>query len=178
MRKCIAICVLVACLTILGAAWVDAADCGPAATVTCGQPKTCQCVVMKTCKVVEYDEYERTAYKTVFEEVMEKKEVCSIRYVEETEYRPACCTVYLPCEPAGCKAADPCAPEQVCGMRPEVCIRKVPHTVYRPVCEKKTVEVPRIVERRIPYTITCLKPRIVYKEVPVTVCCPTCCCPR
>jgi hypothetical protein len=176
MRNYVVISALAACLLIPMAGLTDAGDCGPAQAATCCQPTCCQCTVTKTCKEVVYDEYERTAYKTVFEEVMEKKEVCAIRYVEETEHRPACCTLYEPCVPDGCRPVDPCAPEQTCGMRPTSCIRKVPHTVYRPVCETKTVEVPRIVEKRIPYTVTCLKPRIVCREVPVTVCCPKCCC--
>lgn len=174
MRNWIAVSLLATWLPSAMATSVDAADCGSAPTARCAQPKSCQCVPDRVCQEVVYEEYERTAYKTVFEEVMEKKEVCTIKYVEETEDRPACCTVYEPCMPDGC---NPCAPQQNCGMRQEQCIRKVPHAVYRPVCEKTTIEVPRIVEKRIPYTVTCLKPRIVSKEMPAAGCCPKCCCP-
>jgi len=169
MRNWIAIALLAACLPGATARSVDAGICGPRPVVRCRRPKCCPCVVTRVVKEVVYDEYERTEYKTIFEEVMEEEEICAVRYVEETEYRPGVCVPAKRCPPS------PCAP---CGVQPEPCIRKAPHTVYRAVCEKKTVEVPRIVERRVPYTVTCLKPRIIYKEVQVTVCCPKCCCPR
>ena len=76
--------------------------------------RTCQmqyCTVMKTCQKVVYEEKECTFYKTVYEEVVEKKTVPTTKFVEGTAYRCAPFTGMVPKPAAVCEPAKPaCAP--------------------------------------------------------------------
>jgi len=136
----------------------------------CGQ---CSTVMMTTSEVV-YEEKQITRYKTVFEDVHEKKTVDAVKYVPKTEYCDIVQTVCEPREAACCQPGSCCQPATCC--QPVTCIRKVPYTVLEPVPCKKTIDVVRCVEKRVPYTVTCRVPKVVCKQVPVKVCCPVPCC--
>ncbi len=154
----------------------------------CGGCGTCcqqRCyTVMRTCQEVVYEAHETTAYKTVFEEVIEKKPVEAVKYVEETQLQMRSTTILQPC-PAkpccGCQSAKPCAPAQTCGeaqpcMAAVPCLQKLPVPVLRPVTYQKIEETPRVVIKQVPYPVTCYTAKVVCKQVPVTVCCPVPCC--
>jgi hypothetical protein len=140
---------------------------------------------MKTCQEVVYEEKQCTFYKTVYEEATDKVVVNAVKYVEETEYRCYKCMVWQPKETGACEAVKSCAPaacapSAACTEMVQVeCIRKVPHTVYRRVCEQKTEERPRVVVKQVPYTVTCCIPKVICKQIPVEVCAPVpqCCTP-
>lgn len=143
------------------------------------------CIVMKTCQEVVYEPKEVIAHKTVYEEVVEKVKLPTVKYVPQTDYRYVCSTVMQPqapevCEPArGCAAAatcQPCEPCRPCKMAPVPCIRKVPYQTFKPVPDEKVVERKRIVTKQVPYKVTCYEPRVICKRVPVEVCCPVPCC--
>src|SRR5262249_23632140 len=51
------------------------------------------------------------------------------------------------------------------------CVRKVPYTVCRQVCEPKTICCPVTVSRQVVEPKTICVPRTVCKQVPVEVCC-------
>ena len=191
-------------LATLGAGTADASYCGVLRFPCCRPASCCPtacgqcCTVMKTCQETVYEEYEVTAYKTVYEEVIEKKTVPAVKYVEQTAYRYRKCAIAEPqpcegcasgaapqsCAPAAASApAETCGPAQTCGpapcsAAPVECIRKVPYTALVPVEYQKVIERPRVVAKQVPYTIVCCKPKIVYKQVPVQVCCPMPCCEK
>ena len=132
-------------------------------------PKHCGCACRDTpcCAEEEpiYDAREITCYKTEFVEVREQKMVPAVKYVPETEYRMVCtegCPNGCPqagCRQGGCAKSSGCAPEECGEKAPEICMQKVPITVYRPVEYQKPMEVVQLVEKTIPYTITCYVPR-------------------
>ncbi len=145
----------------------------------CGPPVCQPCVKMKTCRVVIYEEEERTCYRPVYTEKIEKRILNVVEYVEETRYRCMPCTVLQPkqsccaaCTPVdeGCGA---CAPAKPCEMVQVQILRKVPYTVVVPKSVQKIKEVPRTVVTMEPYTVTVCIPRVVYRQVPV--CTPPCC---
>jgi len=139
---------------------------------------------MKTCCETVYTEEERTFYKTVYEDVVDKVPVDAVRYVEEIQYRCQPCTIWQPRPPEACgpiKACAPascCAPSSPCEMVATQVLRKVPYTTYRPEHFQKIEERPRVVSKQVPYTITVCVPKVIYKQIPVTVCCPVPCCGR
>ena len=181
-----------AMLAMIGVSTADACYCGVLRFPCCRPASCCPtacgqcCTVMKTCQETVYEEYEVTAYKTVYEEVIDKKTVPAVRYEEQTAYRYRKCAIAepQPCEGcASCAAPQSCAPAESCGpapccAAPVECIRKVPYTALVPVEYEKVIERPRVVAKQVPYTIICCKPKVVYKQVPVRVCCPMPCCER
>jgi hypothetical protein len=186
MRRLVVIGILAFFLKAVGVPTADACYCG-AMQHCCHRVQSCDscCTVMKTCQGVVYEEKQCTFYKTVYEEVKEKVVVPVVKYVEETEYRDTKCTIWQPKETGACEPVKSCAPAACASptvsteMTPVECIRKTPHTVYRCVCEQKTVERPRVVVKQVPYTVTCRVPKVVCKQVPVEVCAPApqCCVP-
>ena len=191
MRRLFGALAIAVSVLLIGASTAEACYCGAlryrcgrgacrsAADCTCCQ----QCyTVMKTCQQVVYEPREVTAYKVVYEEVVEKKTVDAVKYVEETRYRYAPTTILQPravpcCEPVeGCAPVECCQPAACCQMVPVQCIQKVPYTAYKPVPYQKTEEVPRTVIKQVPYTVTCYEPKVVCVQVPVEVCCPVPCC--
>jgi hypothetical protein len=196
MRRLFVIALIAGLLPLFGTAAADACYCG-AARHRCGKEKSCSrtkhsccqtqcCTVAKTCQEVVYEEQERTLYKTVYEEVVDKVVVNAVKYVEDTEYRCCKCTVWQPKQPDACEPVKSCAPA-ACGpsatcadMEQVEIMRKVPHTVYRCVCEQKTEDRPRVVVKQVPYTVTVCVPKVVCKQVPVDVCAPVpqCCAPN
>jgi hypothetical protein len=162
------------------AAGADACYCGAARYRCCWQPQCC--IAVKTCQEVVYEEQQRTFYKTVYEEVIDKVVVDAVKYVEDTEYRCCKCTGQQPKTPECCPPASTCAPAACASpsaaeMETVEYLRKVPHTVYRPVSYQKTQERPRVVVKQVPYTVTVCVRKVVYKQVPVEVCAPVpqCC---
>jgi hypothetical protein len=188
MKNSIAAIAIGAALLAVGVSTADACYCGANrcrirhCACRC-QAATCcqmQCfTVMKTCQEVTYEERQCTQYKTVYEEVIDKRVVDAVKYVEDTEYRCVPCTICQPRQPAICEPAKTCAPaascESTCCEKVQV-LRKAPITVYRPVTYQKVEETPRVVTKQVPYTITLCEPKVVYKQVPVTICCPVPCC--
>ena len=172
--------VLLATLSAIEGAVAQACYCG-ATRYCCCKRTCCQmqcCTVMKMCKEIVYEDKPCTQYRTVFEEVVEKVPVDAVKYVEETAYRCAPCTIYQPKQPAtGPCAPAACASPCTCAeTTPTQVLRKVPYTVMRPVSYQKMEERKRVVSKQVPYTITLCVPKEVYREVPVTVCCPVPCC--
>jgi hypothetical protein len=145
-------------------------------------PDDCQqhsCVVMKLCPEVVYEEHQCTAYKTEYVDVVDKKEVPAVKYVEEVQYELRPTTIWQPqqCECSSCAPpAGACEAAQPPKLVPVQCVQKVPNTVLKPVKYQKTEETSHVEIRQVPYTVTCYTSKVVYKEVPVTVCCPTPCC--
>jgi hypothetical protein len=185
MKNALVVPVVAAVLLAIGVNAAEACYCGafrcrvkccPAVTVGC-QMQTC--TVMKTCKEVVYEERECTQYKTVFEEVIDKRMVDAVKYVEDTEYRCVPCTICQERQSAPCEPVKTCAPaacgESTCCEKVAI-LRKAPVTVLRPVTYQKVVETPRVVTKQVPYTIIICEPKVVYKQVPVTICCPVPCC--
>jgi hypothetical protein len=189
MRKLPTIFLVAAMLWIFGIATANACQCGVARLCcrrACCCPVTCQMqtfTVMKTCQKTVYEEKECTFYKTVYEQVVDKKTVPVTKYVEDTAYRCAPFTGMVPKPAAACEPAKPpCAPAQ-CGapcneMMPVQCLRKVPYTTFKEVAAEKVEEAPRIVEKQVPYTVVCCIPKTVCVQVPVTICCPVPCCTK
>jgi hypothetical protein len=101
-----------------------------------------------------------TLYKSEFVDVIEKKMVPSTKFVPVVEYRDIPCSVCKALPPDTCAPAagpcQPCQPERCCV---ENGIRKVPVTVFKEVPCEKEVEVKRLVEKKIPYTVTCYVPK-------------------
>ena len=131
------------------------------------------CAPTKPC--IQYEEKEVTAYKTVYEEVVEKVPVPAVRYVEATEYRCVPVTVMQPkpaaaCEPAkACAPCNPCGPA-VCGeMVPVQILKKVPYTVFREEQYQKIEERPRVVVKQVPYTFIQCVPKVTPCE-PAAAC--------
>jgi len=157
MRLAVAPLVLGAILLAWAANPAAAGKCGKADCSGCQQP-SCGCGVE-----IQYEERKITLYKTVFEEIKEKKEVPAVKYVPEKELRDVPMTVPKPAAPEGCGAPAGCGePTSCCQAQtccPETCIRKVPVTVYRAVPDKKIMETVRIVEKKVPYTVTCYVPK-------------------
>lgn len=178
-RFLLAVLMMAAVPWVLAPSSANASYCGAARCHHCRQACCgCQqcCTVMKTCEEVVYDEQVQTFYKTVYEDVMETKTVPCVKYVEETQYRCVPCTVMQPRPPANCapvKACGPCAAEDLVPV--QIC-RKVPYTVYRPVCAEQPVQRLHVVAKQVPYTLTICIPRVVTRQVPVQVCCPVPCC--
>ena len=149
----------------------------------CCEPAECTCcrqcyTVMKTCKEVVYEEREETCYKTVFEEVVEKKKVPAVKFVPVTAYRCVPCNCTQP-QACGCsESANSCGPVQDCGptMAAKQILRKVPYETVKEVSYEKEVETKRIVQKQVPYTVIVCVPTVVCKQVPVQVCCPVPCC--
>jgi hypothetical protein len=144
--------------------------------------ETCQTqcfTVMKTCQKTVYEEKECTFYKTVYEQVVDKKPVDTTKFVEGVAYKCAPYTGMVPKTPDACAPAKPpCAPAQCeSAMTPVQCMIKVPYTTMNEVPAQKIEEVSRVVEKQVPYTVICCIPKTVCVEVPVTVCCPAprCC---
>ena len=54
---------------------------------------------------------------------------------------------------------------QVCRMVEEKCVKQVPVCTTRPVHFTKTVEVCRMVPKKVPYTVIRCVPKVVYREV-------------
>jgi hypothetical protein len=174
----------------------SASYCG-AARFRCCQSACCpaqQCyTVMKTCKKIEYVPYEVTQYRSVFVEVVDKKEIDTVEFKPDTEERmlPTTvmetreCTCMQPtcahCSCAthgclrrhcGCAQTACCQPVTCTCQVPVTCLKKVWVGVVRELPVKKIVEHPRIVEKKVPETITCYRCQEVCVQVPVTVCCP------
>lgn len=122
----------------------------------CGRDKPCCppcCAPTQPCQ--QYEEKEVTAYKTVYEEVVEKVPVPAVKYVEATEYRCVPVTVMQPravqpCEPA--KSCAPCGPAVCNEMVPVQILKKVPYTVFREEHYQKIEERPKVVVKQVPYT--------------------------
>lgn len=189
MKTWLKISLVAAALAAWGANTADAGYCGAAryrcCKATCGAAEgaCCKqqcCTVMKVCEEVTYEEKQMTVYETVFEDVPEKKEVETTKFVEETEPRIVSITVRQTREvecPKSC--CDPCAEPKKCAQQVAVpCLRKVSVPVIRGVPAKETAESVRTVEKKIPKTITCLVPKVKRVEKPVEVCCPMPCCCR
>jgi hypothetical protein len=187
MRKMSTLLMLAAALWLVGISTADACCCG-VARLCCRKVCCCPCqmqtfTVMKTCAKTVYEEKECTFYKTVYEQVVDKKTVPATKFVEDVAYRCAPFTGFVPKPAAACEPAKPpCAPAQ-CGapcneMMPVQCLRKVPYTTFKEVAAEKVEEVPRIVEKQVPYTVVCCIPKTVYEQVPVTICCPVPCCAK
>src|SRR5271166_4278130 len=70
--------------------------CRQACCVATCQPQCGTCTVMKTCCETIYEEEQRTFYKTVYEDVVDKVPVDAVRYVEEIQYRCQPCTIWQP----------------------------------------------------------------------------------
>jgi len=141
----------------------------------------CTCTVMKTCCETVFGEEERTFYKTVYEDVVDKVPVDAVRYVEEIQYRCQPCMICQPRPPETCGPIKTCGPANDCEpcspcMVPTQILRKVPYTTYRPEHYQKIEERPRVVSKQVPYTVTVCVAKVVYKQVPVTICCPIPCC--
>ncbi len=135
------------------------------------------------CPRIEYEEKECTAYKTVFEEVVDKVSVDAVKFVEETEYRCVPVTVMQPpplpaCEPAqACASCNTCAPATCCDLVPVQVLKKVPFTVLREVHYQKVEERPRVVVKQVPYTFTQCVPKVVCEPCgPVSACDKPACC--
>jgi len=62
---------------------------------------------------------------------------------------------------------------KVCTTVKEKCVKKVPYCVTRPVHYTKTIDVCRLVPKKVAYTVTRCVPKTVWREVP---CEPTCGC--
>jgi hypothetical protein len=189
MRKLFVIAFVAALLPMFATVTADACYCGAARHRCCKQTSCCPtpCCAPATCGCQEviYEEKEMTLYKTVYEEVMDKVVVDAVKYVEETEYRCCKCTVMQPKPANPCEPAKTCAPA-ACGpcaapcteMVPVEILRKVPHTVYRPVCYQKVEERPRVVVKQVPYTVTICVPKAVSKPIPVCAPVPKACAPK
>jgi hypothetical protein len=187
MKKLSTLLMLAAVLWLAGIGAADACCCGVARhccrKVCCSPCQMQTFTVMKTCAKTVYEEKECTFYKTVYEQVVDKKSVPTTKFVEDTAYRCAPFTGFVPKPAAACEPAKPpCAPAQ-CGapcneMMPVQCLRKVPYTTFKEVAAEKMEEVPRVVEKQVPYTVVCCIPKIVYEQVPVTICCPVPCCTK
>jgi hypothetical protein len=180
MKRLSSIGLLAISLWFFGVGSAEACYCGIARLrchKVCCQP-TCQmqyCTVMKTCEKVVYEDKECTFYKTVFEEVKEKKNVPTTKFVEGTAYRCAPFTGMVPKPAPVCEPAKPaCAPcNAPCNEMTQVqCLRKVPYTTFSEQPAEKVEEVTRIVEKQVPYTVICCVPKTICVQVPVTVCCP------
>jgi hypothetical protein len=123
------------------------------------------CAPSKPC--VQYEEKEVTAYKTVFEEVVDKVPVEAVKYVEETAYRCVPATVMQPPPAPACAPAKACAPCNTCGpatcaeLVPVQVLKKVPYTVFREVRYQKIEEHPRVVVKQVPYTFIQCVPKTV-----------------
>lgn len=193
MRKLLGTPVLAIVVLLIAEGTASAGYCG-VLSYRCGKraccrQATCTCcrqechTVMKTCKEVIYEPKEVTAYKTVYEEVIDEKTVDVVKYVEEIRHRYAPTTIMQWKESECCRPAPSCAPVKSCApvescqqLVPVQCIQKVPYTALVPVTEQKVEKVPRIVIKQVPYQVTCYCPKVVYKQVPVKVCCPVPCC--
>jgi hypothetical protein len=188
MRNLSRLSILVALLWVASIGTAEACYCGITrlrCPRVCCQP-TCQmqyCTVMTTCQKVVYEEKECTFYKTVFEDVVDKKTVPATKFVEDTAYRCAPFTGYVPKPAAACESAKPACAPATCGapcneMMSVQCLRKVPYTTFREEAAEKVEEVPRVVEKQVPYTVICCIPKTICVQVPVTVCCPVPCCAK
>ena len=62
-------------------------------------------------------------------------------------------------------------PRKVCTMVKETCSKQVPICTTKPVHYTKTVDVCRIVPKKVAYTVTRCVPKTVYRAVP---CEPSC----
>lgn len=126
----------------------------------CPAAQPCQqCPPCQPCQGA-YDEQQQTLYKTVYEDVMEKKKVQVTKYVEETQYHCVESIVMKPQTPAPCgPAANACAPAACQQMVPERVCLKVPYTTMRPVTVEEEVERPTVVAKQVPYTVTVCVPR-------------------
>jgi hypothetical protein len=166
-----------------GACRYRSANACQCSTTSCSCQQQC-CVVMKRCPEVVYEEHEVTAYKTEYVQVVDKKEVPAVKYVEEVQYllRPMTIWQPQPCECGNCSQPGSCAPVKACEavqppkLCPVTCLQKVPNTVLKPVSYQKVEENPRVEIKQVPYKVICYTAKTVYKEVPVTVCCPAPCC--
>jgi hypothetical protein len=189
VKKLSCLLMVAAAVWALGISTADACCCGITrlrCRVVCCPPVTCQMqyfTVMKTCQKTVYEEKECTFYKTVYEQVVEKKTVPTTKFEEGTAYRCAPFTGLVPKPAAACEPAKPpCAPAQCAApcneMMPVQCLRKVPYTTFNEVPAEKVEEVPRVVEKQVPYTVICCIPKTVCVQVPVTICCPVPCCSK
>jgi hypothetical protein len=135
----------------LAASALAACPCGKHA---CGQ-QCCQPACNSCGEQVQYETKTITCYKTVYEDVHEKKMVPGVKYVPDTELRDVPCTICEPAPVSACApAAGPCAPCQAAPCCPKTCIRKVPVTVFRAVPCENEVDTVRLVQKTIPYTVT------------------------
>ena len=110
--------VIVSVLLVMGSLASDVAcfgachgQCGKH-TCACVQQRDCCppcCTAPQPCPRIVYEEKECTAYKTVFEEVIDKVPVDAVKYVEETAYRCVPVTVMQPPTVAACQPAKACA---------------------------------------------------------------------
>ena len=184
MKEFARILVVASVVIVIGAITADVA-CFGACRGQCGKsPCVCKCDSCPPCcapskPCIQYEEKEVTAYKTVFEEVIEKVQVPAVKYVEETAYRCVPVTVMQPRPTAACEPAKACAPCNTCApatcgdLVPVQVLKKAPYTVFREVHYQKTEERPRVVVKQVPYTFIQCVPKVVCEP-----CCPASTCDK